>query len=158
VGGTLKALWFLGTALVATLFVRLFRALSRKSRGIDAFRENYSADGLLPVPASNRDEFPAFGRCIACGVCDRGEGARIADSGGAYSGVMSLMLTASRSMPDFPAVARSFRCIPASHLAAKQHACPANVPMQDIAGFVLSQAALASQPEAVAPPEVPSGD
>ena len=47
-----------------------------------------------------------FGRCIACGLCDRGEGARIARSGGAYRGLMELVLASSRSMPDFAAAAR----------------------------------------------------
>jgi hypothetical protein len=101
----LKAWLLLTVAMLKSLLRRAFG----NAGGIAAFRHNYDADGLPPVTAAERAELPTFSRCLACGICDRGEGERIAASGGAYRGVMPLMLSASRSMPDFRAAAYSLR-------------------------------------------------
>lgn len=119
-----------------SLLVRLFG----RETGIQAFRAAYDRDGLPPVTAEERAEFPAFSRCIACGICDRGEGERIAASGGAYRGVMPIMLSASRSMPDFRAAAYSLSFVSDAALAEKERACPADVPMRRIARFLRSKA------------------
>ena len=134
----LKALLLLAWALVSTLVRRLF-GLGRN--GLGAFSENYAADGLSAVSAEQRGEMGTFGGCIACGLCDRGEGERIARSGGAYVGVMQLMLAASRSMPDFGAAARGFAHVPDPVLAEKERICPGRVPMRRIARFVREKAA-----------------
>ena len=81
-----------------------------------------------------------FGRCIACGICDRGERARIAQSEGAYRGVMELMLSASRSMPDFGAAALGFAHVSDEVLDEKELLCPTRVPMRKIAAFVRTKA------------------
>ncbi len=133
----LKALFLLGLALVRTLVLRLFGG---GRRGIAAFRENYAADGLAPISVAQRDAMPEFGRCIACGLCDRGELGRIARSGGAYAGVMELMLAASRSLPDFGAAAIAFAHVPDDVLAGKELVCPTRVPMRKIAAFVRDKA------------------
>jgi hypothetical protein len=88
----------------------------------------------------------AFGRCIACGLCDRGEADRIARSGGAYRGVMALVLAASRSMPDFRAAAYSFSFVPDEVLAEKERICPTGVPFRDIARFVRDKASAVGGP------------
>lgn len=139
--GRLKAIWLLAWALVTALFRRVFRP--RSKAGIAAFRANYDADGLPPVSEEDRERMPDFGRCIACGLCDRGESDRIAESGGDYRGVMSLMLAASRSMPDFGAAAIGFSHVPDSVLAEKERICPTGVPMRAIARFVRNHAASA---------------
>jgi succinate dehydrogenase/fumarate reductase-like Fe-S protein len=123
--------------LVRTVFRRLF---GRNRDGIAQFRENYDADRLPPVTPDERARLQTFGRCIACGLCDRGEAERIAKSAGAYRGVMSLMLAASRSMPDFHAAAISFGFVPDEILAEKEAICPTHVPMRDIARFVRDKA------------------
>ena len=133
----MKAILLLAWALVRTVFRRLF---SRNRGGIAQFRENYDADRLPPVTPDERERLQAFGRCIACGLCDRGESARVAESNGAYRGVMSLMLAASRSMPDFHAAAISFSHVPDDVLAEKEAICPTRVPMRDIARFVREKA------------------
>ena len=132
----LKAWLLLTVALLKSLLRRLFG----KAGGIEAFRANYDADGLPPVTADERAELPTFSRCIACGVCDRGEGERIAASGGAYRGVMPLMLSASRSMPEFRAAAYSLSFVSDEVLAEKELTCPANVPMRRIAAFLRAKA------------------
>jgi hypothetical protein len=134
----LKALFLLAWALIRTLMRRLF-GLGRT--GLGAFSENYAADGLSAVSAEQRLEMGTFGRCIACGLCDRGEGERIARSGGAYPGVMQLMLASSRSMPDFGAAARGFAHVSDEVLAEKERLCPSEVPMRRIARFVREKAA-----------------
>ena len=108
--------------------------------GLRAFRANYDAEGLPPVTEQEREDLTEFGRCIACGVCDRGEAGRIKQSGGAYRGLMPLMLAGSRSMPDFRAAAYSFSFVPEQVLEQKQAACPTGMPMVKVARFVRAKA------------------
>jgi hypothetical protein len=83
---------------------------------------------------------PSFSRCVACGICDRGEAQRIAASGGAYRGLMALVLAGSRSMPDFRAAAYSFRFVSDDVLAEKEAVCPTGVPFRALARFVRDKA------------------
>jgi hypothetical protein len=135
--GRLKALLLLALSLVRTA---LARAFGRGLAGIQAFRDNYDADALPPVTPSERVAMATFQRCIACGLCDRGEAERIARSGGAYRGVMALMLSGSRSMPDFRAAAYSFSFVSDAVLEEKEQLCPTAVPMVAIARFVRAKA------------------
>jgi hypothetical protein len=148
----IKAVLLLTLAVLRTFVRRLFGG---KKGGIAAFREHYAPDGLAPLTPEQRDAVGAFGTCIACGLCDRGERARIASSGGAYRGVMQLVLAASRSMPDFGAAAIGFSHVSDEILAEKEGICPTHVPMRRIAQFVREKASEArvSEPvEATAPP------
>lgn len=129
----LKALLLLAMTLVTTL---LRRAFTRRQDGLAAFRRNYAADGLAPVTAAQRKDLAQFGGCIACGLCDRGESERIAKSGGAYSGLMEIVLAGSRSMPDFGAAALALSHVPEEVLAEKERVCPTRVPFRKMAAFV----------------------
>lgn len=149
--GRIKALILLTVSMVRSLLRRLFR----RPAGLAGFRERYDADGLPPVSAAERQDFAAFSRCIACGLCDRGETARIAASGGAYRGVMSLVLSASRSMPDYRAAAYSLSFVPDQVLAEKEQICPAHVPFQRLAEFLRAKAAEVGGPWPL-PPRVAS--
>lgn len=133
----IKAFFLLALALLRTFFRR---AIGGGRSGLAAFRANYAADGLGPVSPDQRRAMESFGRCIACGLCDRGERERIARSGGAYHGVMTLMLAASRSMPDFGAAVLALRHVPDDVLARKEGLCPTRVPMRSIAAFVREKA------------------
>lgn len=139
----------------------LVRRVFGRAGGIAAFRQAYDADGLPPVTAAERAEMATFSRCIACGLCDRGESERIATSGGAYRGVMPLMLSASRSMPDFRAAAYSLGFVTDEVLSEKEKICPAEVPMRRIAAFLRAKAAevggpwpLPSRIDSLPPPAV----
>ncbi len=147
----LKAWLLLTLAMVQSLVRRLFG----KAGGIAAFRRAYDADGLPPVTAAERAELSTFSRCLACGVCDRGESERIAGSGGAFRGVMPLMLSASRSMPDFRAAAYSLSFVTDDVLAEKERSCPGQVPMRRIAAFLRAKAAEVGGPWPL-PPHVES--
>lgn len=151
----LKALLLLAMTLVTTL---LRRAFTRRQDGLAAFRRNYAADGLAPITAEQRKELAGFGGCIACGLCDRGESERIAKSGGAYSGLMEIVLAGSRSMPDFGATALSLSHVPEEVLAEKERICPTRVPFRKMAAFVRekSREARISLPVARATPGLPA--
>lgn len=152
VSGRIKAWFLLGLALLKTL---LLRAVSRKGDGIAKFRENYDADGLPPVTPEERRGFAAFERCVACGLCDRGESGRMARSGGAYRGVMALVIAGSRSMPEFRAAAYGFRFVPDEVLAEKEGICPVRIPFRRVAAFVTSKAEAVGGPLPL-PETVPS--
>jgi succinate dehydrogenase/fumarate reductase-like Fe-S protein len=135
--GRLHALLILAWALVRSLATALFGM----RRGLDDFRQSYAADRLPPIAPSERQELPQLSGCIACGLCNVGEGARIARSNGIYAGVMDLMLASSRSMPDFDAAARSFDAVGDERLRELELRCPARVPMRKVAAFVRAKAA-----------------
>jgi hypothetical protein len=139
--GRLHALLVLTWGLIRSLVAPLFGM----RRGLDEFRRSYAADRLAPLSAAERRLLPAFSGCIACGLCDAGEGAAMARSGGRYGGVMDLMLSSSRSMPDYDAAARSFDAVGDERLAVLETRCPARVPMRQLAAFVRSKAAEASE-------------
>lgn len=140
--GRFKALCLLVYALLKIAL----RRLVNPPGGIRRFRKHYDADGLPPVSPSEREAMKSFGRCIACGLCDRGEAARIRASGGAYRGVMPLVLAGSRSMPDFRAAAYSFSFVPEAVLEQKERICPTGVPLVSVARFVADKAALVGGP------------
>jgi hypothetical protein len=133
----LKALILLALSLLRTILRRTFTA---SKLGIGAFRKNYDADHLPPVSPDERAIMPTFSRCIACGLCDRGEATRIAASGGAYRGPMALVLAGSRSMPDYRAAAYSFSFVSEEVLAQKEAICPTGVPFVALARFVRAKA------------------
>jgi hypothetical protein len=134
--GRIHALFILAWALLRTLLAPLLGT----RRGLEAFRESYAKDRLPAVLPDERRFLPALSGCIACGLCDEGEGARIAASGGRYGGVMDLMLASSRSMPDYDAAALSFEAIGDERLAQLEGRCPVRVPMRKVKLFVLSKA------------------
>ncbi len=150
--GRFKALLLLLVALIGTLLRRLF---AREGEGLARFREHYDADGLPPVTPEERARFASFERCTACGLCDRGEAGRIARSGGAYRGVMALVVAGSRSMPEFRAAAYGFGFVPDAVLADKEAICPVRIPFRRIARFVRDKADAVGGPLPL-PARVPS--
>jgi len=105
-------------------------------RGLQAFQESYAPDRLPPLTPDERRILPMLSGCIACGLCDLGEGVRAARSSSAYGGAMDLMLASSRSMPDFDAAMRSFAVVSDERLAELELRCPTRVPMRRVAAFV----------------------
>jgi hypothetical protein len=128
---------------------KLFGARS----GLALFHDNYDADRLPVVEPAERDAFPRFSRCIACGRCDIGEAERIARSGGAYSGMMAFVLASSRSMPDYDAAVLALEHVPEAVLAAKEDVCPTGVPFVSLARFVRATAERMREPLEAGLPE-----
>jgi len=121
------------------LKVLVGRLLGRKT-GLPLFHENYDADGLPALLVAERERIATFSRCIACSRCDVGEAERIARSKGEYPGLMTIVLSSSRSMPDYDAAARSLAHVPEEVLAQKEKVCPTGVPFVELARFVRSKA------------------
>ena len=140
--GRLHSLLVLAWGLLRSLVAPLIGT----RRGLAEFRRSYAADRLPPLSPSERELLPRLSRCIACGLCDVGEGAAMVRSGGRYAGVMDLMLCSSRNMPDYDAAARSFEAVGDDRLAELEARCPARVPMRELAAFVRSKAAEMSSP------------
>jgi len=138
----IHAIWLLATCLLATLFESLFAPITGKRRGLRAFQESYALDRLPPLTPEERRTLPTLSGCIACGLCDLGEGLRVVRSAGLYGGTMDLMLASSRSMPDFDAAMRSFAAVPEERLAELEARCPARVPMRQVAAFVRAKGLL----------------
>lgn len=136
--GRIHGLVLLAWAFVAMLVRRLF---STGPSGALRFRLNFEPEGLYALTKDESEKLPAFSRCIACGRCDQGDGARMAASRGAYPGTMALMLASSRSMPDFVAAAAALRFITPEELSEKEKLCPVNVPIRRVAAFIASNAA-----------------
>jgi hypothetical protein len=139
--GRLFALLLLAWSLVRSLLAPLLGT----RRGLADFRRSYAPDRLPPLTPSEREALPSFSGCIACGLCDVGEGARMARSGGRYAGVMDLMLASSRSIPDYDAAVASFDAVGDDRLAELEMICPARVPMRKIAAFVRTKAGEANE-------------
>ena len=118
--GRFHALFILAWALIRSLLAPLLGT----RRGLADFRRSYAADRVPPVSPDERRMLPTLSGCIACGLCDVGEGARIVRSGGVYAGVMDLMLASSRSMPDFDAAVRSFDAVGDARLEELESALP----------------------------------
>lgn len=153
--GRIKALALLALALIRTLW-RL--AWHRRIDGLARFRENYAEDGLTSLSEQERAGMQHFGRCIACGRCDRGDAPRVLASRGAFRGTMGLVLAASRSMPDYRAAARGFSHLSDAELEQKERLCPTHVPLRELARFVQANAAAArvSAPAARGAKRIPS--
>ncbi|MDB4997680.1 MAG: hypothetical protein JWM74_5112 [Myxococcaceae bacterium] len=128
----LHAIVILAWSLLRSLFAPIVGA----RRGLAEFKASYASDRLPPVSPDERRVLPLLSGCIACGLCDIGEGVRMARSNGAYIGTMDLMLASSRNMPDFDAALRSFAAVSDDRLAELERLCPTRVPMRKVAGFV----------------------
>jgi succinate dehydrogenase/fumarate reductase-like Fe-S protein len=122
--------------LAWSLLRSLFAPILGTRRGLAEFKASYASDRLPPVSPDERRVLPMLSGCIACGLCDIGEGVRAAHSNGAYIGAMDLMLASSRSMPDFDAALRSFAAVTDERLAELERVCPTRVPMRKVAQFV----------------------
>jgi len=134
--GRVLALVVLAWSLIKVLIARLFG----QKTGLPLFHENYDADGLPALDATEREQMPRFERCIACGRCDIGEAERIASSGGRYAGLMPIVLASTRNMPDYEAAVDALDFIPESELVRKEKVCPTGVPFVELAKFVRTKA------------------
>lgn len=131
-----SALFVLALALVRTLLLRF----SNRGTSLEQFDAQYGVEGLLAVNATESRVLSNAGRCTACGLCDAGEGERLIKSRTGYRGMMAFALSGARSMPDFPAVARSLDGIPDEAFSQAQSLCPQKVPLLEMASLVRSHA------------------
>jgi succinate dehydrogenase/fumarate reductase-like Fe-S protein len=121
--------------LAWALFRSVFAPLLGARRGLSAFRLSYAKDRLPAVTPPERRQLAKLGGCIACGLCDVGEGARIVASKGRYAGVMDLML-APRGRP--PGARRTAARSDRSGCGSARSVCPARVPCA-LKAFILAR-------------------
>ena len=136
--GRLHALFVLAWGLLRSLLASALRRPPGPGRFPPELRGRPPA---APHARTSDGCCPGSSGCIACGLCDVGEGAAMARSGGRYAGVMDLMLASSRNMPDYDAAARRSRPWATSGSPSSRPRCPARVPMRELAAFVRSKAA-----------------
>ena len=135
--GPVRSLFILATAFFKVQLRRLFGHRT----GLPVFEANYGPDKLPALSAPQQADLPAYSSCIACGLCDAGEGERMARSKGAYPGLMQLVLASTRSFPDYDAAVLAFDHVPEAVLAEKEAICPTGVPFVKLARFVRAKAA-----------------
>jgi hypothetical protein len=131
------AAWLLAFSLVATLARRM---LGLGGHGLARVRSNFAPDRLLPLAPVEQAGLASFARCIACGRCDDGEGARIAGSRGAYPGMMTFVMAASRSLPDFDVAAPMVEELDEDVLVRLEGRCPSGVALRALVGLVRAKA------------------
>ncbi len=137
----LLAWWLLGWSLVFTL-VRWVAGAGR--RGEARFREQYAGD--LPALGDDADRaaFDTLGTCIACGLCDRVAPSAPPEAEALAPGLTSLVLVASRSVPDLVASAAELARFDAASLAAREQDCPTRFPLGRLAELAQRFAAAAA--------------
>lgn len=130
----LYAGWMLGWSLVKTTFVRAFGG---GDQGLATFHRKFEPDRLVALTPSQRDLLPVVSGCIACARCDD-------VSSGKYGGMMSVVLAASRSMPEFDAasivVQRLVDELSPQDWDTMHSRCPARIPFDSLVAFVQSSA------------------
>lgn len=127
----LWAIWLLAWALLKT-------SLSwplRRGRGPAYFRENYAAEGLLPVAPDVHTLLIRAGACTACGRCDR-----VTAEGGGVP-LSQLVRGWTRSLPDAPLAAAEFARYSSEEMDRAEALCPMGVPIADLRVMVDRQAA-----------------
>ena len=139
--GPVHGIWLLLLGVLRSLLRRVF---SSGGSGLRRFEAHYAGDGLSPVNAEQRSLLVHGGGCTACGLCDEGEAERMQSSGGAYSGVMAMVLSGSRSMPEYAQAVVALDHLPDDVLAEKEARCPAGVPIVALAALVRDKAGHAS--------------
>lgn len=133
----------LALVLLAWSLLRVLAGYLRKQQpGMVRFERNYGAERLAAITPAERRWLVQFSRCVACGRCDVGEAERVLSSGGAYPGLMQLVVASSRSMPDFDAAAQGFAHVPDEVLRSKVRCCPTGVPFPELAVFVRAKSQL----------------
>ncbi len=113
------------------------RALSGDRTGLDAFRANYVAEGLPPIPPAMRERYHEFVRCTGCGACDPVcPHGRTADPV-QWRGPMAVAASMSRAAPHYaecaPALKYFDQC---GSCRACEAVCPEQIPIKTIAALM----------------------
>ena len=131
---------------------RLLARLLWPQRGLLRFRASYEREGLFALEREEQQAVAAMSRCIACGICDAHFGAYERISRTALRGPSDLVLSQSRSLPDWEALAVPLAQLERGDLETIERLCPARIPLARIAGVAKKRAlALQAQSERGAP-------
>jgi hypothetical protein len=124
------------------------RTASRRSPrpdGLAEFRRLYGRDRITPLTPQDREELPAHGLCVACGLCT------FASGRAGYLRADRLPTQLTRSLPDL----WTSRDLPYDDVDWESGAevCPMGVPLPQMRGFVARR--LAQDGVEPSPPQVP---
>lgn len=120
---------------------RLLARVLLPQRGLLRFRQSYEREGLFSLEREEQEAIAAMSRCIGCGVCDAHFGAyeRIART--ALRGPSDLVISQSRSLPDWDALALPLAQLERGDLVTIERLCPARIPLARIAEVAKKRAA-----------------
>ena len=123
----LWALFALGTGLAWHIFswpVRIFLL-----RGLARFRQQYVAEGLVPISSHHRARLVEISGCTSCGLCDV-----VAPS---MDPPLSMQVAAfSRSGPDFHHTAADLVALRHGHWQRVERLCPAAIDIRKVEEYV----------------------
>lgn len=123
---------------------RLLARLVFPQRGLLRFQASYARDGLFALDSEEQRAIASMSRCIACGICDAHFGSYDAVSRIALRGPSDLVLSQSRSLPDWDALALPLAQLERGELETIERLCPVQIPIAQIAA-VAKKRALALQ-------------
>ena len=115
----------LGWHFVARLVTR---ALTPR-RGLLRFEQSYGTERLFALEREEQEVVASLSRCIACGICDAhfGDYDRVART--AMRAPSDVVLSHSRSLPDWDALALPLAQLERGDLARIERLCPAQIPL-----------------------------
>lgn len=128
---------WLGWYFAKRLLVRAF--LPR--RGLARFLGAYGPEGLFPLERQEKDVVASLSRCIACGACDVRFDAYGRVARDTLRAPSDLVLAASRSLPEWAALAAPIAELERGDLVALEAVCPARIPFRDVVRVARARAA-----------------
>jgi succinate dehydrogenase/fumarate reductase-like Fe-S protein len=103
-------------------------------RGYDRFTDAVAREGYLPLVPAEREAFPAFMRCVHCGLCTMACPSLRAAPASAWSDAWTFVAGPSRSIDRASIVAADLTpCNDCGDCAA---ACPTGVPIPQLAALI----------------------
>lgn len=125
--------------LAWALLLHFLRKLQRKTRGYEAFIENYREDRLVPLSEVDKDWLLRFSRCFNCGICDTVCPALDRLPSEVFPGPSYLVTTLTRATPDFWAAGVNLSMCEGCQLC--EQVCPNQVPVKAALEFIEAKAA-----------------
>lgn len=114
----------------------LKKPFAADTKGRDQFIDNYRDDHLFPLGQELRRCIPELQGCLACGTCDTVCRPLSAARMHLFAGPSALACSLTRNLPDFhllePYLELWQQCEGCHDC---EHACPAGVPLKDLAAF-----------------------
>ncbi len=131
--GRLYAWTVLGLHMAGQLVRAAVRPLRRR-RGVARVLRQVAPEGYLPLAPMERDRYPAFMQCIACGLCSLACPALRQAPAAAWAEAWTFVAGASRMLDRATLAAGATE--PCARCAACAAACPTGVPIPVLAALV----------------------
>ncbi|MBI5119071.1 (Fe-S)-binding protein [Candidatus Poribacteria bacterium] len=113
---------------------RVFSHEAKEGAGLDLFFSNYRADNIFEIEDFERERYPAFARCIQCGICQPYCVMFRAISHLEFPGPMIVASTLSRALAELGAAAGVIYNCTLCRLC--ETTCPENAPISEMARFM----------------------